>query len=375
MNTSSLRLIQVVAQLKPSRCGVSDQALLLARELESAFGIGSAFVILNSAEECNSHFPRIHCDPSHLLESCISLSDGKPGAILVHYSGYGYSADGAPNLLAEALERVRKSGQFRIAAYFHELYAVGMPWRSAFWHTQRQKSVVRRISRVCDLVATNLNHHADWLDQKALSGVVTPLKRLPVFSNIGEKPELAPMSARRPVVAVFGLPGTRKRSYQRLAHLKSMLATLGVVEILDIGPEFEAPSSLRGVPVKRMGVLSAEEIAILLARTMFGFVPNAPFCLAKSSVLACFCALGTIPVLAESFSGEIDGLSDGVQVVSPRTAKAAFDSGLERCSAAAWRWYSGHRLHIHAGTYAHLLFNSSPEAGTIVPPIAAFSER
>jgi hypothetical protein len=98
--------------------------------------------------------------------------------------------------------------------------------------------VARRIARGCDLVVTNLNYHADWLERKALSGVVTPLKRLPVFSNVGEKRELAPMSARRPVVAVFGLPGTRKRSYQRLAHLESMLATLGVVEIFDIGPEF-----------------------------------------------------------------------------------------------------------------------------------------
>ena len=66
-------LIQVVSQLKPERCGISDYAILLARELDSAFGIRTAFVVLNSTEPCDLPLPRVYCAPSQLLETCISL--------------------------------------------------------------------------------------------------------------------------------------------------------------------------------------------------------------------------------------------------------------------------------------------------------------
>jgi hypothetical protein len=337
---------------------------LLAQELEAGFGIGTAFVVLNSTVPCNSPFPRVYCAPSQLLEACISLSKGQPGALLVHYSGYGFSPDGAPLTLAEALQRVRRNGQFRIGVYYHELFATGMPWRSAFWYTRRQKQVVRRLAKECDLIATNLSRHSDWLEREAMQGAATPLQRLPVFSNVGESLEIPPMCARRPAMAVFGLPGTRKKSYQRLSHLGSMLNVLGVEEILDIGPEFDAPSKLSGIPVKRMGVLAAADLAVLLSQSMFGFVPHPPFCLTKSGIFAGFCAHGTVPVLAESFSKEVDGLRDGVHLISPRTAKAALAAGLERCSTAAWHWYSGHRLRVHAATYSRLLVQPPTEAET-----------
>ena len=355
MPPANRMLIQVVSQLKPARCGVSDQAILLAQELESSFNIGTAFVVLNSTEPCDLPFPRVYCPPSRLLEACTSLIKSHPGAILVHCSGYGYSPDGAPFMLAEALERVRATGQFRIGAYFHELYATGMPWRSAFWYTRRQKDAVCRIAKECDVIATSLTHFSDWLERRSMQGKVIPLQKMALFSNVGESLEIPPMSARQPVMAVFGLPSTRKASYRRLSQLGSMLNALGVEEILDIGPEFDAPLSLNGIPVRSRGVLSATDAASLLARSMFGFVPHPPFCLAKSSILACFCAFGTIPVLAESFERELDGLTDGLQLISPKTAKAALAAGLERSSAAAWDWYSGHRLHVHAETYSRLL--------------------
>src|ERR1035438_8345700 len=97
-------LIQVVPQLRPAACGVSDHAISLAQELEARFGIDTAFVVLNSTEPCDSPFPREYCKPARLAEVCNSLSKGQAGAILVHYSGYGYSPDGAPFPLVEALQ-------------------------------------------------------------------------------------------------------------------------------------------------------------------------------------------------------------------------------------------------------------------------------
>jgi hypothetical protein len=172
------------------------------------------------------------------------------------------------------------------------------------------------------------------------------------------------MRARRPAMAVFGLPGTRQKSYQRLSHLRNVLRDLGIEEILDIGSEFNAPSSICGIPVKRVGSLPAAELGSLLSQSIFGFVPHPSFTLAKSGIFAGLCAHGTIPVLAESFSGELDGLTDGVHLISPRTAKSALTAGLEHCSTAAWNWYSGHRLRVHAETYSRRLVQPQTETET-----------
>ena len=363
-------LIQVVSQLKPERCGVSDHAILLARELESAFGIRTAFVVMNSTEPCDLPFPRVDCAPSQLLEVCSSLSKGQQSAILVHYSGYGYSADGAPLLLAQAIERVRANGQFRIGVYFHELFATGMPWTSAFWYTLRQRQVVRRLAKACDLIATNSSRHLDWLERQAIQGGIPPVRLLPMFSNVGESLETPPMRDRRPAMVVFGLPATRRRAYDRLSSLGGLLRRLGIEEIVDVGPEFDSPSELRGIPVRRMGVLAAADLAGILSRSIFGFVQHESFALAKSGVFAGICAFGAIPVIPESFSGEADGLRDGVHLISPQTAKTAMSGGLEQCSAAAWHWYSGHRLHLHAATYSRLLVQPATEAETAMPAVA-----
>ena len=279
-------LIQIVPQLRPAACGVSDHAISLARELEAEFEISTAFVVLNSTETCNSPFPTVYCKPTQLFEACTSLSKGKPGAVLVHYSGYGYSADGAPFVLAEALQLVRRSAQFRIGVYFHELFATGMPWTSAFWHSHRQRQVALRVAKECDLVATNVNRHSDWLEHKAMQGAATDVQRLPVFSNVGESAVIPLMSEKRAVMAVLGLAGTREKSYRRLRQLGAMLNSLGIEEILDVGPEFDVPANVSGIAVRRLGVLSARDLGNLLSKSMFGFVPHSSFSMAKSGIFA-----------------------------------------------------------------------------------------
>ena len=358
-------LIQVVAQLKPERCGVSDHAIRLAQELQTAFRINTAFVVLNSTEPCDIPFPRVYCETPQLFETCNSLSKGHSGALLVHCSGYGYSRDGAPLNLAEAIERVQNSGQLRIATYFHELFAVGMPWKSAFWHMRRQKQAIRRLARASDLIATNSSRHGDWLVREAIQGGGTPVRVLPMFSNVGESLETPHLVDRRSAMVVFGLADTRQKAYRRLSTLGNLLHTLGIEEIIDVGPEFDARADVNGVPVRRMGVLTAPDLADTLSRSMFGFVQHEPSSLAKSGVFAGLCALGTIPVIAEPFSGEVDGLTDGAQVVSPATAGAVIAGGPERCSAAAWHWYSAHRLHAHAAEYSAWMDQSASKAARL----------
>lgn len=360
MPSTNPLLIQVVAQLKPARCGVSDHAILLAQELESAFGIETAFAVVNSAERCDLKWRRTYCTQPELPEACAALSQNRPAALLVHLSGYGYSRDGAPAQLAEALGRVRADGRFRIAVFFHELYASGMPWRSAFWYSRRQQKAVGRIARDCDLLVTNIRRHAQWLEGLLARRSTLPVEVLPVFSNVGEAATLVPAAQRAPRLAVFGVAGTRRVAYKQLPALVKTLNALGIEEVLDIGPEFDAPRSevpgeVGGIRVRRMGVVAAGELGNLLSCTRYGFVQHASSSLAKSGVLAGLCAFGTVPLIADGFEGEIDGLRDGVQVISVRTAEGADEKSLQDCSTAAWNWYAGHNLHTHAARYREWL--------------------
>jgi hypothetical protein len=354
VRTSPL-LIQVVPRLQPGRCGVTDHVIPLAEELKAAFGIDTAFVVLNSEERCELEFPAAYCRPDRLLASSLELSGKEPCAMLVHVSGYGYSANGAPTLLAEALNEVSNSGRFSIAAYFHELFASGPPWKSAFWHEPRQKSAVREIAKLCELLVTNIELNARWLESETRRKPGVAIQLLPVLSTIGETQNRTPVAERAPKMAIFGLAATRRKAYRELSELAGLLHTLGVEEFVDIGADCGVSSEVSGIPVDRMGELPATEVAALLTRAKHGFLSYSPLYLAKSSIFAAYCAQGAVPVIATPFDGQIDGLSDGVHVLSPKTAQGSLASGLDRCSMEARAWYDKHRIRVHAATYAQWL--------------------
>jgi hypothetical protein len=348
-------LIQILPQLKPGRCGVSDHAILLARELKSAFGIDTAFVVLNSEERADLPYPMIHCRPAQLLEACLACSAGRVASLLVHVSGYGYSPDGAPIALAEALDQVKADGRFGIAAYFHELFATGAPWKAAFWHTRRQQQAVRRIVGLCDLVVTNTGRYARWLEAHTIRQSGVPVQMIPVFSTVGEASAPSPVNRREASMAIFGLPASRKRSYSDLAAHTEILTGLGIEKILDIGMESDVPAQLNGIPISCKGRLDETQLAEELSHARCGFLSYPADYLTKSSIFAAYCAQGTVPVIARSFTGEADGLRDGVHLLSTRMAKTVQVSELDRYSTAAWQWYSMHGVGVHAATYARWL--------------------
>ena len=69
-------------------------------------------------------------------------------------------------------------------------------------------------------------------------------------------------------MAVFGLVGTRQNAYKKMTSQAGMLHDLGIKEILDIGPEFDAPRELNGIPVRRAGALAAPDLADLLSHSI-----------------------------------------------------------------------------------------------------------
>src|SRR5207237_6764629 len=53
--------------------------------------------------------------------------------VVLHYANYGYQARGVPFLLATFVKQLRQQLRGRWVTTFHELYASGPPWESAFW--------------------------------------------------------------------------------------------------------------------------------------------------------------------------------------------------------------------------------------------------
>lgn len=270
------QLIQIVPRMTPVQCGVSDGALLIAGELDAGFGIKTAVVALNSNERYGLSLPIIHCGPEQLLDACVSLSEGQKGHLLVHLSGYGYSPDGAPILLADALQRIREDGRFRIAVFFHELNASGMPWKSAFWHSNRQKKVIRKIAESCHLPITNTRRYAAWLEDETTRESVSPIRCMPVFSQVGEVSAPVSLAQRKSVLVVFGQGETRRRAYLKLPALSDTLHKFTVREVLDIGPDCEVPCELSGIPVKRLGILADQDVSQQLSKATFGIASTPP---------------------------------------------------------------------------------------------------
>jgi len=346
-------LIQVVPRLTPGRCGVSDHALVLARDLKDSFRVGTAFAVLNEDVTSDLPYAKVECTATMLLESCLELTGGRGGSILVHMSGYGYSPDGAPVSLAKALEEIKASGQFRIATYFHEIAASSwLPWKSKFWYSRRQQRALARIAASSGLIITNATQHAEWLggESRRMGGVQPEM--IPVFSTVGETESPVPAARRSEAMMVFGLAGTRSVAYQRIAESSHFIKKLGIKEIYDVGPEGKHPAEVNGIPVRRLGLLAAEELPAVFSKTRFGLATAEWRYLPRSSVFAGYCAQGVVPVLAGHFGRPVDGLTEGVHVVTPRTVDAAREAGWQGCADAVWNWYQSHRVRVHAERYA-----------------------
>jgi hypothetical protein len=207
------------------------------------------------------------------------------------------------------------------------------------------------------LNTTSTSYSLEWLERESRKLSGSPVEVMPVFSTVGEADAPRPFVERKPVMLVFGLAGTRRRAYQKLRAAGDLVSKLGIQEILDVGPECNCPPELTGIPIRRLGQVPAEQLPDIFSQAQFGFAIHDWYCLGKSGVFASYCAYGAIPVRTGPFPEEADGLREGVHVVSPRTAEAARASGWESCSRAAWTWYNGHRLHVHAEHYAKWMGN------------------
>ncbi|MEI6335443.1 MAG: hypothetical protein WCS87_12850 [Methylococcaceae bacterium] len=272
--------------------------------------------------------------------------------LYLQYSGYGYAKRGTPLWLLQQLQSQRPQIK-TLGVCFHELYALGPPWGSAFWLSPAQRHIARRLAELSDFWITNREESAQWLRRFAGD---KPHAVLPVFSNVGEMPVY--FYQRLPKIVVFGGAALRLKTYRAAGDKFFVWAKQQGLEIHDVGSTISDPlwsKRLTAEGVLVHGRLPETEISRLLADAMFGLVVYPVEYVAKSGVFAAYCAHGVCPVLISRQYPSTDGLLQNRHYLAgiPETVwtpSVAADIGL-----TAWSWYQPHRLASHAVTLNNLL--------------------
>ncbi|PEN06506.1 hypothetical protein CRI93_09495 [Longimonas halophila] len=179
---------------------------------------------------------------------------------------------------------------------FHELYATGPPWTSAFWLSPVQRYIAAQLARLSSAIVTNRAKSAAWL--RRYVPAETPVRIQPVFSNVGEPEHVPSWDEREPYAVVFGGKRMKTRLYDALqpAHI-SMMRDLGIRRVVDIGSPGAAPEAISYMPVEERGIQSAESISALLSDARAGLLHYPVDYLTKSGIWSGYVAHGAVPLI------------------------------------------------------------------------------
>ncbi|MEP6502116.1 MAG: hypothetical protein ABJD97_02205 [Betaproteobacteria bacterium] len=273
--------------------------------------------------------------------------------VILHFSGYGYAGRGLCQWLVDELRaaKARHGASLRLMVVFHELFATGMPWRSAFWLAPRQSSIARRLAALADSLWTNTDHHARWL--RSAAGAAVPLQVRPVFSNVGEPVDPPSWGSRQPHAIVFGSAGTRRRALVSLRGREPALLRLGVTEIVEVGDGDSQCAQGLGVATRQLGRLSPQALGALLCTARFGLLNYPARHLGKSGVFAAYAAHACVALNTFALDADADGLRAGAHYVDLRACAQLEDDALAQMSKRLTRWYGGHSLALQSGELLH----------------------
>lgn len=336
-----MELAHIVPALPPALSGVGDFAVRLAGELSVRHQVGSRFIVGDPAWN-GAPLPAqaVTARSARALRKCL---DATSGAVLLHYVGYGYAHRGCPFWLVDALEGWKRETRRRLIVLFHEVFAPGPIWSSAFWVSPFQRRLAARLARLADARRITTAISLAELQGALRRGEDLPTVVAPVFSTLGEPAEVTPPAQRERQAVVFGSPPVRAEVYASADALRTFCRQHGIERVFDVGRPFPGGARLDGVEVREMGPMAAPEASALFSRSLAGYFNYPASRLAKSTIFAAYCAHGLVPV---TFPGNIDA-RDGLRA-GEHFLTDANGSGFEAVAAAARAWYQGHRLESHA---------------------------
>jgi len=298
-----IRLIHITPELPPTIGGIADYTTILTRRLVEVSDGAFQPVLIRTGwkveKEIDIKFPAKdlagQCSTDALANTISKLAGQAENkvVVLLEYSGYGYAKRGAPLWLLRGLQKVCGKNGIPLVTMFHELYATGKPWSSAFWMSPAQRYVAARLARLSNAVVTNREFSANWLEKYIRED--KPLQVQPVFSNVGEPESVPPFEEREPYAVVFGGKSMKQRLYSEWdSSIDSFLKKAGIKKIIDIGGTDKSLPQIGGLPVEPVGIQPASVVSEYLKNGKVGLLRMPLHCLTKSGVFAAYAAHGLV---------------------------------------------------------------------------------
>lgn len=302
-------------RLPPLIDGVGDYAWLLAHHLRLSHNINTRFLVCSVPPReslCDGVFPvEFLPDNSAVhLRDYLARSQEMVDAVILQFVGYAYQKRGCPLWLLAALQALPKA-QLTLITTFHELYASGPPWGSAFYLSHLQRWIARQLLLHSSTAVTSTRNMAMRL--QAMGS--TPVLLQPIPSNI-------PTSEREPrlksaagpwAVIVFGRTATRQKVLKSQGKLLLELHRRGLLQKLVLAGDGASPDSPEYHSIQSLVPLSLVEFAgALPAGEVADKFASVDFCLScyeaqsacKSGAMMAAFANGCPVILADGRDSE-----------------------------------------------------------------------
>src|SRR2546430_5537683 len=362
------RVLQIVPHLPGTFDGVGDYALNLARALSADHGIDTTFLVAGKTSATARDGYAVISGLS--AARCPVLARDHEHVIL-HYVNYGYQARGVPFLLRTFVKQLRSQLRGRWVTTFHELYASGPPWKSAFWLRPFQVRIARDmidVSASCVVSNTPIETAIHAHDPRK------KIHFVPVMSNFGE-PKLTDFRAASPGRwAICGGTALVARSLGLFERLSSDIPEELAPRHLDVVGGREDVSIVAvldrlkrnrpDLPVHHYPEVGIDLASEVLRQSSFGFIDYFgagtvwPGMLLKSTAFAALCAHGVIPVLShreEPIAVGGDALP-GAYYLTPGAANVPQLADVPEIRRQVYDWYHAHAASRQAArVYAEAL--------------------
>jgi hypothetical protein len=338
-------LLQIVPKVPGGLDGVGDYALTIARKLREKFGCETVFASFGAdSNETPGAFGLVPLD--RLPDDAM-----KYDRVLLHYVNYGFQKRGVPFRLLSILRALRQHHRGRFVTVFHELYASGPPWTSAFWLQPFQKNLARSVANLSDACIASSDHIRRELRRMAPHAEI---ELHPVPSSIGEPPLSSEQITNRDPHswAIFGgtaLVERSLRSFQKVilripeSIAPRSLSVLGGAE----NPATQSMLVNLGIESSYRPQIPAVEASEILKTCSFTFLdyfhrPNVETAIIlKSSAFASACAHAVIPILPHRGSPiAIEGARlPGPFFIDVDRAEIPADEARGKIAANIYDWY------------------------------------
>jgi hypothetical protein len=348
--------------------GVGDYAVQLAQALRHDHGVTTTFLVAEKTDASSvagfSLVSDLRRDDREIFSNV--LFDG----VILHYVNYGYQPRGVPLRLRNFANHLRKSFKGSWITMFHELYAWGAPWKSAFWLQPLQVRIARDIAHLSDVCFVSNEVGRNEIRRHA------PAKRIrliPIMSNFGE-PRLERFDRNPKTWAICGGASLIARSLQSFIDARRQIpkqffpAQLEVIGgRADAGIREKVQRIAEVIPGLKCSYhpeIKAEQASSLLTQCSFGWIDyfrnGKPWSgmILKSGSFAAFCANGVIPVSTHEEPGPaVDGdRFPGLCFVTPQKSHFPPPEQISEIRQSIYSWYHRHASSTQTATaYAQAL--------------------